>query len=305
MKRFFSLPLAITLALTMLLAAGCDRSNYADSDHIIIAASDLPRYVGKENTVILDMQAPGDYAAGHVRGAVNFPVGNVLVSLPVPNSLASRGKVAAKLGEAGVGNDTLVVVYDEGKSMNASRLWWTLLVYGHDNVKVVSGGLPAIRAAGVALTTDVPETTPVEFVASDTRKQYLATMRDVRAQVDEPAPGVILLDTRTDAEYAEEGKIPGSVMMDHTRNFYKDGTFFDTRATRINYIENGIRAENTIITYCKTSMRAAAVFLRLYDAGYRNLKLYDGAWIEWSSKSANPVERPTGAAVPYSPRDNS
>ena len=35
-------------------------------------------------------------------------------------------------------------------------------------------------------------------------------------------------------------------------------------------------------------MRAATTFLRLYDAGYRNMKVYDGAYLEWSSNSQQP-----------------
>lgn len=305
MKQRLAPLLAILLALILIAAAGCDRSDYAASDQIIIEAKDLPGYMGKAGTVILDMQSPEAYGQGHVAGAVNYPVSNILVSLPVPNSLASRRKVGASLGAAGVGNDSLVVIYDEGESLNAPRLWWTLLVYGHDKVRVVNGGLPAIKAAGIAMTGDVPEITPGEFETTDNRKPYLATMRDVRKQVDDPDPKTVLLDVRTDKEFREEGKIPGSVMMDHMKNFYKDGTFLDTRATRINYIEQGIRAENNVIVYCRTSMRAASVFLRLWDAGYRNLKLYDGAWLEWSQNPANPVERPDEGAVAPSPRDNS
>jgi thiosulfate/3-mercaptopyruvate sulfurtransferase len=297
--------LSTVLLILVLAAAGCDRSQYAASDQILIQAVDLPRYMGKNGVVILDMQAPEDYAREHVAGAVNYPVSNILVSLPVPNSLAPKGRVASTLGRAGVDNGTTVVIYDEGKSLNASRLWWTLLVYGHEQVKVVSGGLPAIRAAAVNLDAGTPEVEAKEFTVTDNRKLYLASMHDVRKQVDEPEPGVILLDTRTDKEYREEGKIPGSVLMDHNRNFYRDGTFFDTRATRINYIEKNIRAENMVIIYCRTSMRASAVFLRLWDAGYRKLKLYDGAWLEWSAGGGNAVERPSGAAVPASPRDNS
>lgn len=303
-QRFFPL-LVILLPLLLAVFVGCDRSDYAASDRIVIEAKDLSRYMGKEGTAILDMQTPEAYAEGHVAGAVNYPASNILVSLPVPNSLASRRKVGTTLGAAGVGNDSLVVIYDEGKSLNASRLWWTLLVYGHDKVRVVSGGLPAIKAAGIALTRDVPEIAPKEFETTDNRKPYLAATRDVRKQVDDPDPKTILLDVRTDKEYREEGKIPGSVMMDHMKNFYKDGTFFDTRATRINYIERGVRTDNSVIVYCKTSMRAAPVFLRLWDAGYRNLKLYDGAWTEWSQSASNPVERPDGAAAAASPRDNS
>lgn len=35
-----------------------------------------------------------------------------------------------------------------------------MLVYGHDQVKVVSGGLKALTSAGLTVTTAVPAVTP-------------------------------------------------------------------------------------------------------------------------------------------------
>lgn len=298
--------LALALCLSMLaVLSGCDTSQYAASDEIIIEAAQLSQYVGKDGVVIVDMQAQEDYAEAHVPGAVNIPVSSVLVNLPVENMLASKGKITSVLGNAGIGNDTQVVIYDEGRSLNASRLWWSMLVYGKENVKVVSGGLPAIQRAGIALTDEAPEVTPAEFTATDRRDEFLTDMRAVRQQVDDPQKGVILLDTRSNQEYLDEGKIPGSLMYDYINNFYKDGTFINTQAARINYIEKGVRTGNEVILYCRTSMRAAVSFLRLYDAGYRNLKIYDGAWLEWTASGANPVDAPAGGAAQNSVRDGS
>lgn len=298
--------LSLGLCLCMLMAlSGCDTSQYAASDEIIIEAASLAEYIGKDGVVIVDMQAEEDYASAHVPGAVHIPIISVLVNLPVENMLASKGKITSVLGAAGIGNDTQVVIYDEGRTLNASRLWWSMLVYGKDNVKVVSGGMPAIQKAGIELTDVVPEITPEEFTATDRKADYVADMRAVRQQADEPRDGVILLDTRSNQEYLDEGKIPGSLMYDYMNNFYKDGTLISTQAARINYIEKGVRAENEVIIYCRTSMRAAVTFLRLYDAGYRNLKIYDGAWVEWTASGANPVDAPAGGAAQNSVRDGS
>jgi thiosulfate/3-mercaptopyruvate sulfurtransferase len=49
--------------------------------------------------------------------------------------------------------------------------------------------------------------------------------------------------------------------------------------------------------YCKTSIRGAATYLALYNAGYRNLRLYDGAWLEWTDNPMNPVYVPEGIDV--------
>ena len=109
---------------------------------------------------------------------------------------------------------------------------------------------------------------------------------------------MILLDVRTLEEFAEKGKVPGSVIIPYETNFFSDGTFKTTQITRINYLEDKINPEDEIIVYCQTSMRAAPVFVQLYEAGYRNIRVYDGAYLEWSSNSDNPVEMPAGGAAP-------
>ncbi len=287
----------VMLAALICVLTSCAAHDYAQSGKKIIPASSLSSYIGKDGVVIVDMQDAESYAAGHVEGAVNITQEDIVISVPVANTLTSKNKLQKLLGEKGIGNDTTIVVYDDNK-MNAARFFWTMLMYGSENVLVVDGGLDAIEAAGIALTDAQTEVTPTEYVAGEKQDQWLATSEDVLAQVNEPDKNVVLLDVRTDAEYEASGKVPSSILWDYADNFYKDGTFKSVETTRINYIGKGIPPEKTAIIYCQTSMRAASVFLRLYDAGYRNIKIYDGAYLEWASNPSNPIDMPSGAVVP-------
>lgn len=287
------------LVLGLLVLNACNPSTYAESDQKIISARQLPGLIGQPGVVIVDMQSADDYAKGHVAGAVNITRSDIVISVPVENTLASASKLEKTLRAGGISNDTLIVAYDSSK-MDAARLFWTLLMYGNENVRVVDGGVSAIKAAGIELTAETPAVTPGSFTAGEKAVQWLATRDDVLAQLDEPDPNVVLLDVRSDEEYASSGKIPSSVMWNYLDNFYADDTFKNTQTTRINYIEKDMRPEKQIIMYCQTSMRASPVFLRLYDAGYRNIRIYDGAYLEWSGNTENPVERPAGAVAPSS-----
>lgn len=304
--RTIAKKLTILLALIMVLMSftACNPSKYAESDQKIISVKELGDYIGGENVAIIDMQSPEDYASGHVKGAVNIVKDDIVINVPVDNMLTSKNKIDKLMSEKGISNDTTILIYDSDK-MSAARLFWTLLVYGNENAKVVSGGIGAIKEAGLELSTEVPSVAPGSFTASEKNSQWIATKDDVMKQVEAPDPNVALLDVRTDAEYQEVGKVPGSIMWDYADNFYADGTFKDTQTTRINYINKDLRPEKEIIMYCKTSMRAAPVFLRLYDAGYRNIKIYDGAYSEWSANPNNPVEMPAGAALVPSQKDAS
>jgi len=212
--------------------------------------------------------------------------------------LTSQKKIEKVMGANGISNTTTVIAYDANK-MGASRLLWTLFMYGHRDVKVVDGGFNAINAKNLASSTEVPVPAEAVFSAQEPASNWLATQEEVLAQVNAPDDNVILLDVRSTEEYNEAGKVPTSVMMDYNTNFFSsDQTFKSTDITKINYMQAGILPEKEIIIYCQTSLRAAPVFVQLFEAGYRNIRIYDGAYLEWTSNSSNPIEMPKGAAAP-------
>lgn len=298
------LTISALLILCLALLAACNPSTYDKSDQKIISAKEFVEYIDKADVVIVDMQSAEDYAAGHVAGAVNIQKDDIVINVPVENTLTSKNKLGKLMSANGISNTTTIVAYDSNK-MNAPRLFWTMLMYGNENVRVVDGGLSAIKAMGIPLSTEVPPITPSQYEAGEKVTKWLATKEDILKQVNDPNPDTRLLDVRSDEEYLQTGKVPSSIMWNYLDNFYKDGTFKDTQTTRINYINNDLRPEKEIIVYCQTSMRAAPVFLRLYDAGYRNIRIYDGAYLEWSLNVDNPVDMPAGASVSPSSKDAS
>ena len=292
------LALFLAFVLVALTFSGCASHTFVQTDPpVIVSVQELPDYIGKEGVVIVDTRSPEDYAAGHVEGAVNIPTDEIVINVPVKNMLTSQKKIEKLMGANGISNTTTVIAYDANK-MGASRLLWTLFMYGHRNVMVVDGGFAAISAQGLGSSTDVPTPAETVFEAREPSSNWLATQEEVLAQVNTPDENVILLDVRSDEEYYEAGKVPTSVMIDWDTNFFGDQTFKTTDITKINYMEAGIFPENEIIIYCQTSFRAAPVFVQLFEAGYRNIRIYDGAYLEWTSNSGNPVEMPAGAAAP-------
>ena len=290
----------LVLALFTTCLTGCNSHTFAETENsLIVSTKELTDYIGKENVVLVDMQSAEDYGKEHLEGAVNIPAEDIVINVPVKNILTSKKKMESIMGANGISNDTLVIAYDTDK-MSASRLLWSLFMYGHENVKVVDGGFEAIKAAGLSLTDQIPSVTEAVFTAGEPSSEWLVDSDRVLDQVNNPQNNVILLDVRSDAEYYADGKIPTSIMLDYLGNFFNDGTFKTTEITKINYLENEIYPEDEIIIYCKTSFRAAPVFVQLYEAGYRNIKLYDGAYLEWTSNSDNPIEMPEGAAAPSS-----
>ncbi len=77
-----------------------------------------------------------------------------------------------------------VIVYDTTGNMDAARLWWTLMVYGHENVRVVSGGFQALKNAGMELSSDKTPVTLAVFTIEDKNKDMIANRDDVMMLVE-------------------------------------------------------------------------------------------------------------------------
>jgi len=273
---------AAALIITLVTGVGPGPA-LADSANYIIEAEDVPALMSAENTVLVDMQDEEQYLEGHIEGAVNIMRSEIVVNSPYPNLLAPPEQIEAVLGRAGIDNQTTVLIYDDSNNMEAARLWWTMKVYGHENVHVVSGGLEALKAAGLQLSTEPPVVEEKTYIAGDINTNYIATIEDIEEQLNNPRDDVILLDTRSLEEF-NSGTIPGSVHVEYLFNNFPDGRYKTVQHILVDYKGKGITADNHIIIYCAVSVRGAQTFLALYNAGYRNLSLYDAAWVEYIDK---------------------
>jgi thiosulfate/3-mercaptopyruvate sulfurtransferase len=270
----------------------------------IIDAEDAITLLQAENTVLVDTQGSSEYKEAHCTGAVNISRANIVVNKPYPNMLAPAKQMEQILSARGISKDSTILIYDNNKNMDAARLWWSLLIYGHDNAKVVSGGFEALKAAGLSVDNKRVAVEPTDYSIETKRSQYVASTGDVKAEVDNPQQDVCIIDTRTTEEF-NDGTIPTSVHIDFSRNNFKDGTYKPVRQIRILYDDYNIEPEDTALVFCKTSIRAAQTFLALYNAGYRNVKIYDAAWIGWSADPSLPVQRPSGERVAPTVQDGS
>ena len=289
---------SLALVILLLAVSACSTHTYTEgAEPLVIEASALSSCLENEAVVFVDMQAPEEYAVSHLEGAVNIPSTEIVINVPVQNLITSKKKIESVMGEKGISNDSLVIAYDTDR-MSAARLLWTLYMYGFENVKIVNGGFDAIQAAGLPVTDKAPSVTAATFTAGEPSSEWNVDMKRVREQVDTQAKGVVLLDVRSEEEYQTEGKIPGAVMRNYTECYREDDTLYPAKLTRIHFKEAGIYPEDEIIIYCRSSFRAAPVFVQLYEAGYRNIKLYDGAFLEWTSHSDNPVDLPEGVEAP-------
>jgi len=293
--------LLIALVLIISVAAtGCGSFDFEETGGYIVTPKEALEMVG-EGAILVDAESPEDYGLAHIDGAVNIPMSELVVNEPYKNMLAPASQIKQCMGAAGISETDTLLVYDNTSNMKAARIQWTLNMYGNFNVYVVSGGFEALKEKGAETTMvarELPETT---YNAGDTQKSLIVSLDYLKTQINMPEEDTVIIDTRSYEEYMA-GTIPGSVHIEYVWNNYATGEYKSARDIQITYIDKGIKPEMKIILFCKTSVRAAQTYTALKDAGYQDVRIYDGAWLEYEAVE-NP--EPPSESTPPSPQDAS
>lgn len=278
------------LLLVSLFFTSCMNDTSYPGDQNIVEAKAVKEKQSDAQVLIIDARGEESYNKGHVEGAIELSPQALVVNEPIKAMLAPKPVIEKVLGQKGIQNDQTLYIYDDNGGVSAGRLWWTLKVYGHEKVMIVNGGAKALVDAGVALSDEKTKREATTYQAQEQNTQWIATYDEVKDAVENPQEKVKIIDVRSRAEY-DEGYIPTAILYPHTQNLYGDGTFMSPRDIALFYGDEGIHKEDTLILYCKSSFRAAQTFALLQEAGFKNLKIYDGAWLEWAEKSGGDVQK--------------
>ena len=152
------------------------------------------------------------YEAGHLPGAVFVDLEEALTGRADPaaagrHPLPEPADFAAAIGALGIGDEDVVVAYDDAGGVFAARLVWMLRVTGHE-AALLDGGLAAWRGA---LETAPAARAPRELSVREWPAARLATIEDA-------AGAAVVIDARSRERHGGEpddldpraGHIPGA-----------------------------------------------------------------------------------------------
>jgi thiosulfate/3-mercaptopyruvate sulfurtransferase len=244
---------------------------------------------------------PEDYAAGHIPGAVYIDWTTDIVDLddPVMVQVAPPAKIAQVLGERGIGDDSIVVIYDDAFSMFAGRLLWVLRYYGFEQARILNGGIVKWLADGHPLSSE-PPTYPFATFTPRPDPTLRKTADQVLAAL---GSDTLLIDARSAKEYRGEesraargGHIPGAVNV-----FYRDlVTGTDQTYAAPEELAERFRAagidlaaldQREVVAYCNGGVSATPTALALEIASGKRVAIYDGSWNEWGNDTSKPLEQ--------------
>ncbi|HSJ00428.1 MAG TPA: sulfurtransferase [Patescibacteria group bacterium] len=236
------------------------------------------------------------YAAGHLPGAVFIDAEHELSSPgegPGRHPVPAAPKLARVLGASGIGDEHVVVAYDDAGGSIAARLWWLYRHYGHDGrAAVLDGGIDAWTDAGLPLVRRPPGHPAATWTPGEPRDDLV----DTAAVSDLLGGETLLLDARAPERYRGEtepidpraGHIPGAASAPWADNLGPDGRFLPPERLRARYRELGA-ADRPVVAYCGSSLTATHDLLALELAGIDGARLYEGSWSHWSSNPSRPA----------------
>lgn len=248
-----------------------------------------------------DIEYEESYAEEHIPNAIGFRWGAHLQD-SLQRDILHKEDFAKIMGEAGITEDSTVVLYGDESNQWAAYTYWQFRYYGHDDVFLLDGGRPYWMENDYPTSTEKPDFSPQEYDAGgpyDNIRIYREGVEDVM-EIDVP-----LVDVRSAEEYRGEkiapegspetaqraGHIPGAKNITWSENLSDDGRFKSREELEEMYEDYGITGDSEVVTYCRIGERSSITWFTLHELlGWDDVRNYDGSWTEWGNLIRSPVE---------------
>jgi len=239
-----------------------------------------------------------DFEQGHIPGAQFCDVSRDVsdTSHKLNFMRPSPEQFAASMRRFGVNETTRIITYSTANAWWATRVWWLLREFGHDNAAVLDGGWqkwvrekrPIETGSGVARS-------PGDFTVREVRN-LMVGKEQVKAAIGDDT--VCTLNALLPAQhagtggnsYGRPGHIAGSVnlpaahLLDPETNTFLPADELRQRLAAVGALDR------PVITYCGGGIAASADALVLTMLGHRDVKIYDASLSEWARDERLPME---------------
>jgi thiosulfate/3-mercaptopyruvate sulfurtransferase len=208
-------------------------------------------------------------ASEYIDGAIHIPYTDFSETGGNLDPISNISKI---LGDAGISRDDSVIIYGEclpcgGGPSASTYVYWVLRYLGHDNVRVLDGGINDWTAAGLP-TEALPATRPKTNYTPVLRPDLLASYDFVKNG------GAQIIDARTQQEHSD-GSITGSVNIPY-EEVLDNGRIKGEAALKDLFIN--LEKDKPVVVYTNNGVKASMIWFALETMGY-DARIY--SWQDW------------------------
>ena len=248
----------------------------------------------------------GGNVSGHIPGSAlaDWKVYAPTINGKLHDELPSKADFEQLMRDSGVNQNSAIVVAHRGEGPKevafATRLYWTIKYFGHDNVTLLDGGVAKWAAEKRKIEYGRTRPQQGDWKAGAERKELLATVGDVEKMVGE---GGQILDPLSQDVYLglklkkgvvpKRGHIPGAKNMPFdvlVNSGPKGATLYPVEQLKKVAAAVGVDPSKPIITHCNTGHIASLGWFVMHELlDGKQTRVYDGSMEEWSADPSRPV----------------
>ena len=212
------------------------------ADRWLVETEWLASHLDTPGLVVLDgsmhlptakRDAKAEYLAEHIPGALFFDIDDIADDKsPLPHMLPPPEKFASRVKKMGIGDGMHVVAYDSEGLYSAARVWWMFRAMGHEEVRVLNGGLKKWKAEGRPLEDGEARRRGERHFTAMLNAELVRDVHDVKGLIASKAAQIV--DARAAARFEgtapeprkglRSGRIPGSRNVPFATLLNPDGT---------------------------------------------------------------------------------
>lgn len=274
--------------MTRLIAALLFLVSHAAAASNLVDVKWLEKNLSNPDVVLLDASPPPLHAKQHIPGAIPVDV-FTLASFGVRD--VPLADIERTYQAMGVSPGKKLVLYDQGATWFATRLFFSLSYHGFPtkDLYILDGGLAKWQAEGLPVTKDpTPAPKAGSFRVAKMNEAVRVRLPELVAASGD-RPNKVLVDALGPeyhyggaAFFNKAGHIPQAVLLPSEDLFNADKTFKSPEEIKRMLAHLAIRPEQEILSHCGGGGAASVPYFAMkHLAGYPNVKLSVESQLGW------------------------